>query len=485
MSPSKDKPPTYDEIIAGTLRTATGPVPVPALARRMLAARPSPAKHPDQAMRQRLREAAGRLLVFVDPDTVLPLRLAYQGVRFRLPLDRDIVKRGLLPIGDSLYRYLPWDFPPEWLRFVDAAGQPIAFQVRRIAEKVETPFGRTDAETWYADLGDWQRGEKADARDHLLVTIVAWEQGTFRLEREPFRQHDPAQRAARNRLLADMFYKLLESARYTQIFAHQAVPTAYARLPDKGGYPPDHWVAVVAADERLYTDGWQIRYRDSAPTLFDLLEDEAPPAASKPISRDQGAQVYRFKAALAFRPGLWRIIEIQGKQTLADLDQALRAAFNHDVFDHLGGFWKLVPRGAQARSGGQAGGAAKRTRYREVELGDVNPFGAGDGAAVKIAGLELAVGDQLKYVFDFGDWIEHRLTLEAIAAPERRVKYPREVARNKPRYAHCVECQAKGRQSVAKWICLECSNRRGEAIRLCDACARKRHQDHSVEEIPY
>jgi hypothetical protein len=118
-------------------------------------------------------------------------------------------------------------------------------------------------------------------------------------------------------------------------------------------------------------------------------------------------------------------------------------------------------------------------------LGDVNPFGGGAGADVKIASLELAAGDQLKYVYDFGDWIEHRLTLEAIAPPERRVAYPREVARNKPRYAQCVECQAKGRQSVAKWFCLECSNRGGEAIRLCDACAQRHHQDHHIEEILY
>ena len=212
MSSSKAKPPTYDEVIAELLRTSTGPVPAVALTKRMLAARPSSANSPAQAMRQRLSEAAGRLLVFVDPDTVLPLRLAYRGARFRLPLDRDSMKRGPVSIGDSLYRYLPWDFPPERLRFVDTAGQPITFRVRRISEKMKTPFGRTDAEIWFADL-----------------------------------------------------------------------------------------------------------------------------------------------------------------------DQALRVAFNHNVLDHLGGFWKLVPRGA-----------AKRTRFREVELGDVNPFGGGDGAGADAHG---AAGD--------------------------------------------------------------------------------------------
>jgi hypothetical protein len=474
MSSPKDKPPSYDQIVAELLRTANGPMPVAALTEWMLAAHPTSAKNPARAMRQHLYQAAGRLLVFVDADTVLPLRLAYHGARFRLPLDRETVKRGLVSISDSLYHYLPWDFPPERLRFIDAAGQPITFSVQRIAEKIETPFGRTNAETWYADLGEWLRGQSANARDHLLVTIADWENKTFQLEREPFSQHDPAQRKARNRLLADIFYDLLENAKREQLFAYQAVPSAYARLPDKGGYPPDEWITVVAADERLYTDGWEIKYRDSRSSPFDLFDDEPPAAEAKPISKDQGAQMYRFKAALAFRPGLWRTVEIQGKHTLADLDQALRIAFNHDTLDHLSGFWKLVPRGG-----------SKRTRFREVDLGDVNPFGGGDGENIQLASLELAIGDQLKYVFDFGDWIEHRLTLEAITPPERRVKYPREVARNQPRYAPCVECQAQGRQSIAKWICLDCSNRGGDAVHLCEACAQKHHEDHYVEEILY
>ena len=40
-------------------------------------------------------------------------------------------------------------------------------------------------------------------------------------------------------------------------------------------------------------------------------------------------------------------------------------------------------------------------------------------------GLGLAPGDELKYVYDFGDWIEHKITLEAITEPQADVKYPR------------------------------------------------------------
>ena len=54
-----------------------------------------------------------------------------------------------------------------------------------------------------------------------------------------------------------------------------------------------------------------------------------------------------------------------------------------------------------------------------------------------LPGLGLALGDELKYVYDFGDWIEHRITLEAITEPQPDVKYPRVLGQNKPQYQDC------------------------------------------------
>jgi hypothetical protein len=150
----------------------------------------------------------------------------------------------------------------------------------------------------------------------------------------------------------------------------------------------------------------------------------------------------------------------------------------------MGGFWKLIPRGGPARTGSQKP-SARRGREREVELGDVDPEGGGSGAEVKIAELELAVGDRVKYVYDFGDWVEHELALEAISAPGTGVKYPREAERNKPEYAQCVACAAAGRQTTAEWICLDCSNEQGRDVLLCEACASEKHEEHYREEILY
>jgi len=202
-----------------------------------------------------------------------------------------------------------------------------------------------------------------------------------------------------------------------------------------------------------------------------------------PASSEQRQMVYRFRAHLVRRPKIWREIEIQGKQTLADLDLALRGAFNHDEYDHLGGFWKLIPRAAQAKTMSKRS-SGRAARMREVEIGDVEPMGGGDGARIKVAELGLAIGEQLKYVYDFGDWIEHQLTLQVIEAPQSNVEYPREVTRNKPEYAFCVECQKKGKQQVAKWICLQCTTDPEQEILLCEKCADK-HDDHYLEEILY
>ena len=57
-------------------------------------------------------------------------------------------------------------------------------------------------------------------------------------------------------------------------------------------------------------------------------------------------------------------------------------------------------------------------RFREIDLGHVYPLGEGTGADIRIAGLGLQVGDLLKYVYDFGDWIEHEIIVEKIESPQ-------------------------------------------------------------------
>lgn len=58
-------------------------------------------------------------------------------------------------------------------------------------------------------------------------------------------------------------------------------------------------------------------------------------------------------------------------------------------------------------------------------------------------------------MYDFGDWIEHRITAQEIVELEAEVAYPRIVAQNKPRYRNGETCRAQKRETRAPWICLE------------------------------
>lgn len=479
---SNQKPPTYEEILRELLAPATGPVPLDDLIEQVQARRPSQAKNPRSGIRNQIKQQEGRLLILVEGGkAALPLRLAYQGVRFRIPLDRDAVDQGLLLLEPTLQSYLPWDFSLGQVQLVDAAGKPIPYGIKTISRRERSVFsdeGYVDVKQDYHDLRSWLRSQRIFHKEHLLFTIVDWENGVFRVDREPSVQRDEALIESRDRLLADIFYALLEEARHKAIYRHICVPQAYAQLPDKGGCPPYPWRAVVEADERLDSEGWRIEYSDSEPSPFKrmLIEMEGRPKkqAVEKISKEQGQQVYRFKAKLTRNARLWREIELQGQHTLAEFDRELREAFEHDLFDHLGGFWRLVRRGGE-----------KSTRYREVDLGSVDPFGGGDGADVQIGSLGLQAGDRLKYVYDFGDWIAHTLTLEETGAAQPGVVYPRETRRNAPHYMNCVPCQKKGREARAEWICLTCSNHQQEEIVLCQECFEQHDEEHYQEKILY
>jgi hypothetical protein len=482
MPRPQDIAPTYDQAIEKILREreASGPMPVLELAQKIVAVRPSTAKDPVKAAEKKVREAIGRQLVYLDSKTILPLQIAWQGARFRMDLSREEVNKGFFNADAALSFYLPQGFNLANLRLVDADVQAIKFKVNAINKKVKGIFGTFEETFYYCHISEWLRAHKSSPKDHLLFTILDRENGVLKMEHEPYKQINAELLKRRNRLLADILYELLENSSGEQILLNEALPTAYARLPEKDGYPPYHWVMLLSSDERMATSGWDIVYRDGKKSMLDALFEEVsgnkPKPQKKSVSKEQKEQVFRFKAELKYRPKIWRAIEIQGKNTLSDFNRILVDVFDHD-FDHLGGFWKLVPRGGTKR------GVA---RFREVDLGSVDPFGEGDGADVSIAELELAVGNKMKYVFDFGDWIEHVLTLEAIEPSQPNAKYPCEAKRNTPKYANCVECLKKGKETTAIYVCLTCTKNPEEERLLCEGCVEKHEsKEHYVEKILY
>jgi hypothetical protein len=126
-------------------------------------------------------------------------------------------------------------------------------------------------------------------------------------------------------------------------------------------------------------------------------------------------QVYQLHVALKRRASTQRLLEARGNNTLVELDRALRRAFRHDTMDHLSGFF--------VRTGGGRG---------QEELGTINPLGeVVEGEDLELAELNLEPEDELTYVYDFGDWVEHTIKVEAVVPPQPDVEYPRQVDRRR------------------------------------------------------
>jgi hypothetical protein len=477
MDQQPSKPPNYAEIIRDVLTSVNGPIAIEDLAARILLARPSNAKNPRLAALAKIREEQGRQLVYLDLEQILPLRLAYQGACYRIRLTQRNIAQSALSIKDCFHHYLPPNFDDENIHLVDFQGTPIPFQVLKTPHTVTySAEKKVEYQIPVIVLKEWFRSQKFYHKDHLLVTIEDWERGILRLEPERFGVQRPDLLAERNRYFANELYRMLESAKYEDVSVHVVLPTIYARMPDKIGYPPDHWRLIVDHDPRMVADDWSIHYSDSG---FSPLERIFAKATGQSLVtkgqeyNEEAKRIYRFRALLKHKPSIWREIEIQGKQTLEDLDNVLRIAFQHDTSDHLSGFWKKVVR---------MGGTKKR--FREVDIGTVNPFEYAEGSDTTIATLKLAVGDQIKYVYDFGDWIEHNLELLSINDVEKGVRYPREIARNKPRYEFCTDCLTQGKETIATWICYTCSNDEQRNILVCEKCL-EHHEEHYTDEIIY
>lgn len=322
-------------------------------------------------------------------------------------------------------------------------------------------------------LWEWLESVRAQGGDALLLQIE--NVGNSRLTLESRTSRDETRVAQRNSALADAADTGLKSRQRGVSLTDVA-----ARVIAFGIYhdacPPDSLETVLKSDARFMWENGRVklatRYDHLSATLGleepDLLEEKPRRSRRKRPPRKQLAdQVYRFYAAFRYGRTIWRRIEIRGNQSLGELDTEMRAAFGHDLSDHLSEFYL----GTDADS------------YRRG-LGAHNPFGGGDGDKWMVGELGLAPEDKLSYTYDFGDNIQHVLKLEAIVPPEPRAKYPRVVEQNKPRYHYCEVCKKRGKQEIAAWICIQCSNEQQRRVLICEEHLDK-HEDHYTEELVY
>jgi hypothetical protein len=469
-----DKKITLKQVVELVLSELNEPITVKDLADRVYAIYPTRSKTAMSSLRNCLHyDEQGVNLVYLDRYTILPTRIALQGVRFRVPIDRHAEKENEIPALFFNY-FIGRNEKAKGIRFVDNIGNPIAFKVKPIKNIWEpNSLWRRDFIDSF-EFSEWFSRLKPQRGDSLLVTVRDWENHEFLMEHEPKRKRRTEEIQRFNKEFNDILFNLLEESRDGDIFLHQVIPDVFVRLSNPQGYPGDNWREVVESDKRVVSDGIILKYLEDMPTFEHLMlpEDEQLPWIRDRYTKKQSNDVYRFKVSLGFGSPVWRVIEITAGQSFADLDVAIRNAFGHDRYDHMGGFWKMIPRGKSQK------------KFREMEIGEINPFEGGTAADLHIGGMDLKPGDLIKYVYDFGDWVEHEIRLEQIITAEAGKSYPVMVERNKPKYQFCVVCKKEEKDTVATLICLQCSTEK-KPVFLCDDCAGKKHEDHYVEEIIY
>jgi hypothetical protein len=402
MGIMKKQSPSMSEVAKQVLAEVNGPIKQKDLIEKVLEIYPSSAKKPEASIRRHLRmEEVGRSIIFLDEETVIPLRVGAPGVRFRISLSRWQVNKGVLLVLPSFLGWTSYVADSQALKLVDEQGELLPTDVVFIKHHVSGLRGNFEVGAF--ELGGWFQRHNARRSDSILVTIESWEPRCFRLEFEPEKKCRGylGEIEFKNQELADRLFDMLETAFYERIYVNKAIPTAYLRLSDPRGYPGDHWTAVVEKDSRMRWLDNCITYPENRSMIERFITEEEPQFDEQDFTPGQGEKIYQFRAFLKYRIDIWRRVEIQGKQTLAEFDSILRSEFDHDPSDHLGGFWKLVRRG-------------QKRRFREIDLGHVDPLGGGTGAGIRIAGLGLRVGDRLKYIYDFGDWLEHEIILEKL-----------------------------------------------------------------------
>jgi hypothetical protein len=124
---------------------------------------------------------------------------------------------------------------------------------------------------------------------------------------------------------------------------------------------------------------------------------------------------YIFRASLKAK--LYREIEIDGDSSLADLAEAIVAAFDFD-FDHAFGFYSKL-------TGRYHDSPEQYELFADMEDSDSH---AGSVERTKISQAFATVGKKMLFVFDYGDEWLFQVHLTALGEKAPKMRYPRMAA---------------------------------------------------------
>ena len=161
---------TIREAIERVLSEVNKPIKVRDLADKVLQIRPSSAKNPRASIYQKLKyDLEGTSIAYLDKNTIVPLRVAAPGVRFRIPLSRREVKRGALAVHPSFDPWITRLDNLESIELVDAHDRPLPTKVVTLYQPSESFFEDLLGNSQAFDLSEWFKSNKARRDDTVLV----------------------------------------------------------------------------------------------------------------------------------------------------------------------------------------------------------------------------------------------------------------------------------------------------------------------------
>jgi|HigsolmetaAR202D_1030399.scaffolds.fasta_scaffold00019_51 Site-specific recombinase XerD len=297
--------PTIASILQTLSMYYNGPVSEREVMDRVLEQRPSRAKDPYAAIREKLRWYGPMLgWVRLGGGTLLPLRLTLENLRFRcIPTEQEVRNGYVL-----LERFMPFIRSPEDLEYLEdnyGTAIPVSF-MHNDAARSEFSIRMLHPRL---DLQEWYQAEQFQVGDSILCTIRSAEPIALQLEREPaqaFKAH--LTEAQDNELVTAIWTKLRQTHFAPQHSADIILPI-YARASWRTSYPGRPWQELAANDERL-------RVIDN--TYIDFSRTEYQPDNNFDQSVNNSAALDKQKALLQ------EIEELQAQMQLSR-DQDVKA----------------------------------------------------------------------------------------------------------------------------------------------------------------